>query len=116
MITLTPQQAAWIRRNVWPAALQKTDQRYLAWKAQCRCTRPLTESISTSCSSGRHDRCNWDGMLALRRIPEASLCIAKGKTYWIHLAEVWEEHHAHYANCPCPCHKDQAGLFPLGAW
>lgn len=106
------EQSAWIRQIVWPPALQAAGQ-LTSWKAQCSCTRTVAQNSSSACSSGQHELCNWNGMLALRRIPEASLCIAQGRTHWIHLADVWEGHHAHYANCPCGCHRDQIGLFRL---
>ena len=113
MKTMTPQQASWIRRNVWPPALHAAEQ-LTSWKARCSCTRTVAENSSAACSSGQHELCNWGGQRP-RRTPEGSLCIASGKTYWFWLADVWELHHAHWANCPCSCHTaaDDAGLFPI---
>lgn len=114
MIAMTPQQASWIRRNVWPPACQKSAEQLGSWKSSCSCQRSVAENSSGVCASGEHERCNWGGTPP-RRIPEAYLCIASGATYWFALASVWEEHHAHWANCPCSCHTaaDDAGLFPI---
>ena len=90
----------------------------IMWPANCRLADHVQSaarfSASGVCASGEHERCNWGGTPP-RRIPEAYLCIASGATYWFALASVWEEHHAHWANCPCSCHTaaDDAGLFPI---
>ncbi|MGC5012579.1 DUF6248 family natural product biosynthesis protein [Streptosporangium sp. DT93] len=50
---MTPDQAAWVRENVWPAAMRKAHREQPLGTTHCAC-----QWGGGACASGRHDICH----------------------------------------------------------
>lgn len=122
---MTPDEFAWIRENVWTAAMRKTWREVPGATTACACQYGTT----LQCQRGDCDRCHRATSLTM---PIGYICRRDGETPLVFtqpykhphatatqrvvtsLAMVWYADRLCRWLCPCDCHSRQQGaLFDL---
>ncbi len=119
---MTPEQAAWVRENVWTGSMRKTYREVPGFFQRCAC-----ESGRTSwCVEGKHGRCHratpmphYETVITTKseQVTEFAASFTHptvSATGWRceRVAMVWLADRVCRWVCPCECHTAPAGAGP----
>ncbi|MFP3990676.1 hypothetical protein U9R90_25065 [Streptomyces sp. E11-3] len=126
---MTPDQAAWVRENVWPTSWLSAYQEIPGTFEHCACQQPP----SLPCQAGAHSRCDHDAHPVRETVVQTSTRRAAQfpephqhrppaghngrRDAYNHtgLAWVWLAGHPCRELCTCDCHRPDAEPAPASA-